>query len=171
MGLDITAYRQVKRVENAQLDQDGQPVDWQSHQLVYINNNFPGRAEGIEDKAVYDYGTESIDFRAGSYRGYNVWRNELAKLAGYPPCADDPNYPNTHAQGAWKASSGPFWELINFADNEGVIGPVVGAKLAKDFEQFEPIAQHHSEPFFYDRYKEWRKAFELAADGGFVSFH
>ena len=63
--------------------------------------------------------------------------NELATLAGYAG-ADD----------AWERTDGPFWELINFSDCEGVIGPKTSAKLAGDFAAFQEKADAHHGQWF-----------------------
>lgn len=169
MGLDITAYSNIRHVPDV-TDQD------RAYELgltmLWRNNDFPHRADDIIDRGVYAYAT-MIDFRAGSYSGYNLWREELAKLAGYPALSDprrDRSGPR-HDVGAWNADSGPFWELINFSDCEGVIGATVAAKVLRDFVEFQPKADAHQGDWFRDRYALWRKAFELAANDGAVSFH
>lgn len=172
MGLDITAYRGLKRDENPKLDADGYP-DGPDRFLAYASSvdfseeNWPGRAQGIERGAVYEFAA-SDGFRAGSYSGYNRWRDNLAKLAGFKGGADE----------AW-ATPEPyaFGELINFADNEGVIGPVVSAKLAKDFADYEERATAFAPTigeeggYWLIQYGRWKAAFEMAADGGAVLFY
>lgn len=172
MGLDITAYKALTKVENPKLDSDGRPENYNEETSFYANPDFPGRMEGIEENTVYRY-VDAHGFRAGSYGGYNGWRNELAKLAGYPVGAyrEFGRAYESYAAGAWKASEGPFYELINFSDCEGTIGPVVAAKLAKDFAEFQAKADEHPEDYFRHKYNEWRKAFEMAADNGAVDFH
>lgn len=54
---------------------------------------------------------------------------------------------------------------------EGVIGSSVSAKLAKDFADFQKDADAHEDRNFREKYAEWRKEFEMAADDGAVSFH
>jgi len=162
MGLDITAYKKLSKIEKPELDRDGYPVRWDTEVQLrtdYTEKDFPGRTEGLEHVAVYSY-AEEHRFRAGSYSGYNSWRNELAKLAGY-----------TSADDCWNNhTSGPFYELINFSDCEGVIGPVVSAKLAKDFADYREKAEIIG-GWFFDAYQDWEKAFTMAADNGAVSFH
>ena len=54
-----------------------------------------------------------------------------------------------------------------------MIGSAVSAKIAKDFAEFDEKAktiQVGSYGWFYGLYQEWRKAFEMAADGGAVNF-
>lgn len=183
MGLDITAYGGLTKVD-AVFDADGEPInpatreplDWgtEYHFQPRANSYFPGREAGIEMDAVYR-AARQMGFRAGSYGGYNTWRDELAKLAGYPAVSVD-RYGTGNAQlrydrSAWDASGGPFWELICFSDCEGVIGPVVSAKLAADFASHQGDADAHQDEWFRTLYATWRKAFEMAADNGAVYFH
>jgi hypothetical protein len=117
--------------------------------------------------------TESHGFRAGSYSGYNWWREQLCQLAlGVPP-SEVWEDPDAHA-------GKPFLEMINFSDAEGAIGPVTSAKLAKDFAINEArlvtlaeqrIADPDEREYFTTLLSDWRHAFELAAKDGFVIFH
>jgi hypothetical protein len=161
MGLDITAYRRVEEVPSPELDADDFPVDWKCQTRFLDNTDFPGRFEGLKAEAIYAF-ADSFDFRAGSYSGYGWWREQLAALAGYS------------TEDAWngRADGKPFIELVNFADNEGTLGPAVCARLAKDFADFDDRAKAHSpETWFYESYCNWRKAFEMGADRGAVDFH
>jgi hypothetical protein len=163
MGLDITAYQELTKVENPELDGDGYPVDYDSHwkarHLDSYDKSFPGRSEGLKNGTVYSF-HKSFGFRAGSYGGYSQWRRELAQLAGY---ASDTDCWENH-------KSGPFFELINFYDNEGTIGPVVAKKLAKDFTDHHKMAAIVG-GYFFERYCDWENAFNMAADNGAVDFH
>lgn len=169
MGLGITAYRNLTKID-AVFNADGEPIDpttreplhYEDYTQVHVNFDFPERADPLEDLAIYAY-EDSMDFRAGCYGGYNGWRATLADLAGYTPTQ------------AWQgeAEGKPFLELVNFSDCEGAIGPIVAAKLAKDFAEWDERAKAFRNPetdWFYDRYKLWRQAFEMAADGGVVKF-
>ena len=162
MGLDITAYRNARKVEGVEVDSDGYPKDYDRFDLItgseidYTEKNFPGRTSGIV-AGIYE-AEDSFGFRAGSYGGYNSWRNQLAQVAGF---RGDHDVWDNH-------SEGPFVELINFSDCEGIIGPKVSAKLAKDFADH---ADKAGDGYFRDKYDEWRKAFEMASDGGYVDFH
>lgn len=181
MGLDITAYEGISKLP-CHFNADGEPIDaetgeeldWNTYFQAHINSDFPKQAEGLEHQAVYSF-SRSEGFRAGSYSGYNQWRERLAELAGYP-AADYAKYGETtkrHDAGAWKADEGPFHALINFSDCEGVIGPVVSAKLAKDFADFQDRADAvmDHDGYWREKYASWRMAFEMAAKNGAVSFH
>ncbi len=175
MGLDITAYSRIEMID-AVYDQDGEPIDPTTRKPIggdfYRPSENPhyDRADGIRP-GVYRY-AKAIRHHAGSYGGYNRWREQLAELAGWPriPHEEDGANRPSCAASAWNATEGPFWELIAFSDCEGTIGAVTAAKLAKDFANHQAKADAHEDERFRAKYKEWRAAFELAADGGVVSF-
>jgi hypothetical protein len=172
MGLDISAYRQLTPAPADWFDDEGEPLreHWDDSVRIYRNPDFPGRDAGLSETDRYTF-ADKMGFRAGSYGGYSEWRNWLAKLAAYPVVTDEPAC-HQHSAGAWRASGGPFWEMIDFSDCEGVIGPIVAAKLAADFAAFDDAAKAADpDDWFYDRYKLWCQAFEMAADGGAVEFH
>jgi len=167
MGLDISAYPRLVPAPGDVAMTDGEPDDWQSYFVVRRDEiemteaHFPGATEGLTP-GVYRRDGE-FGFRAGSYGGYNQWRDQLARLAGW-----------SGATAAWddpKSVSGPFGRLINFSDCEGYIGPAPAAKLAADFAEYQHAADRHPDEWFREQYSRWRKAFEMAADGGLVDFH
>lgn len=172
MGLDISYYKKITPMD-AVFDEDGEPIDAQTREPLEcdyyqpIQNPDYDRADGIT-RGIYSF-EESDGFRAGSYSGYGHWRNQLAELAGYP-AADRENH-HKHSATAWEAESGPFWEMITFSDCEGTIGAKTSAKLAKDFADHQAKADAHEDELFRGLYAEWRKAFEMAAEEGAVSFH
>lgn len=158
MGLDITAYKNIKPVENPVLD-DGYPVDLVNNWLPgasmdWSEKIWPGRGEGVDSKTVYEF-EESYEFRAGSYSGYNWWRSNLEEFASN--------------------KSRAFKELIEFADNEGVIGSVVAKKLSKDFHDNEEAAKEYSKhigdgEYWMEKYYDWMEAFDYASNNGAVDF-
>lgn len=159
MGLDITCYRQLtKAIGNEAFNDTGELKYGDGWEQLFHNWHFPGRADDIQDGCAYR-SMDSGEFRAGSYGGYNLWREQLAKLAGYEKAAR-----------VWDGATGPFCELIHFSDCEGTIGTAVSAKLAKDFAEFQAAADAHADEKFRRLYAEWRRAFEVAADGGAVQF-
>lgn len=176
MGLDITAYRKLAKVEGGRVNDDGYAEDANGKLLpnartFYDNTDFPGRIAPIEGRVPYTYEDADDVFSAG-YMGYGFWREELAKLAGYP-LTEVSTYGITehkHAAACWNGATGPFSELINFADNEGTIGSVAAAKLLQDFIEWDEKAQQVQTPRFYERYSAMRKGLEMAADDGALRF-
>lgn len=154
MGLDITAYKNIHKVEGDSKDQDSELLFITDYDIEWSNGFERGHATDLA-AGYYEHDNDPWMFCAGSYSRYNHWRNRLAALAD----GDD------------------FIELIQFADNEGVIGPAVSAKLAKDFagydkkaKRFGYIDEKDEREYFYRKFNDWRKAFETAAQNGCVVF-
>ena len=176
MGLNITAYSKIKKLD-VTFNKDGEainpatqePLDYDDYIRAFINPHFPSRAADIDDSVAYSF-EKSRSFRAGSYSGYNDWREHLAKMVGYPSVDAETDPRHAHSNGACESTEGPFWELIFFSDCEGVIGTAISTKLAKDFADHDKNAAEIG-GLFYELYGNWKKAFELAADGGMVYFH
>ena len=66
MGLDITAYKNLKSVENPMLDEDGYPINWQTEWLAgasmeWSESVWAGRGDGVKSYTVYTYEKE-FDF-------------------------------------------------------------------------------------------------------------
>ena len=191
MGLDISVISQMSPVEIPEGIEkwSEEYYDWESDLgkgslwSVWIDPNFPRQGEGLPDADVVESEGETYYFRAGSYSGYGEWRNDLALAAGYEGGSEE----------VWmKADEGaygfPFEELINFPDNEGVIGPVVSQKLYDDFVNYEKDIDHAIDQWylkmnpekeyygddvkwFKAKYKDWKYAFDIARKNGMVIFH
>jgi hypothetical protein len=178
MGIDISAYKDIIKVSTGHFDADGDPINKETGEAVeydfraYANPDFPGREEGVEDRAHYTAGSYGNGFSAG-YGRYNRLREELAKLGGWPVgeyVQYGVKHP-THCEKCWAGEKGPFSELINFSDCEGTIGPVVSKKLAADFAEHQGKADAHPSEEFRAFYAAMRNAFETGAQNGCVVFH
>ena len=157
MGLDIRVFKGLKKVNNPELDEYGYPINeytqWKPGAgMEWSESVWPGKGKPLNYNEVYEY-EKSEYFHAGSYHGYNWWRDCLNEFAG----------------------NVAFQELIDFADNEGVIGSELSKKLYEDFRIYHDRAKEYSEKiadglWWFDKYCEWEKAFEMAKDDGAVEF-
>jgi len=165
MGLDITANRGlIPCALHGNAD-----AAWNARH-IYLTIHpelFPERTTPVSE-GCYQY-AEEFDFRAGSYSGYNRWRDQLSRFAhGVSP---ETVWGNADYVGK------PFYELIEFSDCEGFIGPVVATKLSRDFQEHTSEAikwsrQYGAEAdYWLQKYHDWMKAFRLASDNGVVRFH
>lgn len=163
MGLDITAYPQLKDT--------GRPFDSDVDEgNAYIFGNHPDfatRCMEFTPQNAFKYEGE-LHAYIGAYSYYGAWREKLAELAGYPPVV---GRPRPYSEGAWAATEGPFWELIDFTDCDGVLGTAVCQKLAKDFAAYEESARLLEDEDFLYTYRQFKAAVEFASDGGAVVFH
>ena len=167
MGLDITAYSHLTAIGK---HTNGWCED-EDHIEAFSYDEFPQSFRGIPILSAYrptladgskilDGGcyvvtdaTKSHQFQAGSYGGYNVWRENLRNQ--FNPYVEE---------------DVPFFELIWFADNEGTIGPEAAVDLLADFRE-HAAAYVQPDNWRTTLYSDWTRAFELAADGGLVQFH
>jgi hypothetical protein len=161
MGLDVTALSKVKFISA-----DGEYDEMTDRGYEWIgrtNRDWLDRADG-RTNGYYSY-EERLDFPAGSYSGYGAFRHWLSStMLGVAPAI------------VWGNSrtyqDKPFYELINFADNEGVIGPGPAKRLAEAFAAHDKQARDDNAPgSYYEEYVTWWRAFELAAEDGLVEFH
>lgn len=163
MGLDITAYRQIVLVRPLapnELPTEKERAFDRLH-LLSPCHDFPDHADGVV-RGLYS-ATETFDFRAGSYSGYNRWRNDLARAVGLEADQVWRDFDR------WKEK--PFAWLINFTDCEGVIGSTLSARLYDDFITHADRAKDHPELDSYEQYSNFTRAFAIASDGGAVEFH
>lgn len=164
MGLDIRVYQNLSKVT--------EPFRGELNRLI-VNNptEFQARAMPLESQATYEGGCV-LTFSAGPYSTYNRWREKLAEIVGYQPVMYDDGRGSKRMRcdaGAWAATKGPFWEVINFSDCEGVLGPEACRKLAKDFADYSKIAELESREFT-DLYVLFAEAVTLASHQGAVKF-
>jgi hypothetical protein len=174
MGLDVTAYSKVEFLEAMDAEaweekywMNEKDMPFRTAIAHHWESCYADRAAPIIEGGVYRINGDEVDVHGGSYTGYNEWRDWLSRtMLGVP------------ARAVWENEEiykgRPFYELINFSDCEGIIGSVVAAKLAADFETHQAPAEHYGQRddgWYAKKYREWRKAFTLAADGGFVMFH
>ena len=176
MGLDITSYEHVALVEEVHALEDsegnycGDPEEYggQDHVRVY-SPDFPDSLGSLQHDKCYLATGDTFGFRAGSYSGHGQFRAALCEAAlGVPPenVWEDPD----------EFRGKPFYELINFSDCEGAIGPEVCAKLAADFQRERAVrdaleAKDLPGDWYVQKFDDWQRAFELAADTGLVQFH
>lgn len=179
MGLDISTYENLQfALPGEGMDEDGDIDDSNGYFKLHVNQDFLARAAGIPDGAICSGYEKTHSFRAGSYSGYGEWRNMLAELAQYPLAPEEYGSRagrSTHQAGAWQTDEGPFWELINFSDCEGCIGPQISEKLAANFEQWHDKAkvffESKGDSYHWRKYEDFALAFKMAANNGAVSFH
>ena len=161
MGLDISYYEKFFPADDATIEarENGEV------QLWYVPSAEFDTLDGIAHEYVRGYGNIG-HFRAGSYSGYNAWRQWLTSIVHGVEPRDVWSNPDNY-------KGKPFYELIHFSDCEGCIGPKTSAKLAQDFADYQSTidAMPDDGTWFKSAYREWRHAFETASGSGFVEFH
>lgn len=155
-----------------------------NHFLVFAHREFVQSFRGLHDdtsdpdrkrlggrcyEATAD--TKRHKILSTSYGWYGCWRETLAKaVLGVEPVAVWTDFDS------WRAR--PFFELINFADSEGCIGPEACADLLSDFQNpdhraaYEAVAADMRDPLdtWMSVWSSWVTGLALAVDGGFVHY-
>jgi hypothetical protein len=160
MGLDIVAYKGLTKTD--------------AEENIHVSRDEFGYNDDLE-KGWYDC-ADSFHFRAGSYSSYNNWRRVLCEAI----------HGMTDIE-FWKDQDSlvgsAFFELINFSDCEGQIGPKVSEKLYQEFSNPENEEKFRSycekeygdelgavEDFYMANWEDFKKAFEIARDNGLVQW-
>lgn len=169
MGLDVKAVNNLEYAE---------PLDWDVYEELYdlgekitylqVNPHFPHSSVGVVD-GIYRLTPDSEEYswHAGSYGGYNLFREFLAESAGYTPhdCWESP----------YSYLGSAFYELVNFSDAEGTIGTEASRALYQDFvenrEAFVDFVGDDDVMYFVERYDVWTEGLRIASNNGYVIFH
>jgi hypothetical protein len=163
MGLDITAYRQIRRIADwpegaesiddvADYGDDGYVFNGRPVFAVYpdATQGFPEHAADLAP-GLYTY-AEQTSFRAGSYSGYNAWRDALSRAAlGLPAkqvWSDFDRHRHRERGVAWLINADIRAHESAIRDRGGVIVS-----------------------WFGDGLDRWIAGLALAADDGVLSFH
>jgi hypothetical protein len=182
MGLDISAYRVSGYLGTESNDSD-------DNFCVYGATGFEDRADNME--GCYKEGEYMFGFRAGSYGGYNWWRDVLSQAT--EQILNSERYADTVRKRAKGVPGDSFMKLIWFSDCEGFIGTETSTELYEDFNRFEKsitreltIQKYHEGgnpnfefivdggdiDIFLTTYRNFMKAFKIASEvGGIVLFH
>lgn len=162
MSLDVTAYEVATLLPEH--EEPDNFTDEDDYQLAFAAPGLERSLAGLIPRRYYTTSGRSYEFRAGSYIYYDEFRRALCRAALDTDLETIWNDPDTWADK-------PFFELLNFADNEGSIGPVAAAALAEDFTTLdEEVTLLFTDLDHQRSYQEWKSALRLAADTGMVVF-
>ena len=176
MGLDICAYSNIVKQPEPEIQKVvGKLLSSEGEEVLEVFE-VTDRCHDLEEGVYLDtFDTVQHHFRAGSYSGYNQFRNLLSKaLLGVEASAvwEDP----TSFEGR------PGYEMIDFSDCEGTISSSVADKLRQDLAENREVfatyliekenTQKDSDEFqcIMEVYDNFIYAFELASENGVVVY-
>lgn len=199
MGLDIVSYRYCRFVQPlTKLCHEGECEHCDDDYLRHYYPNEPVFAHNAPDfrGGVYrvsftqENSPNSFHFRAGSYHGYNLWREWLCQFATGESYSDF--WLSTNLVALMTGNTLPFWELLNMSDCEGIITGPVATELLKDFEDHreKALAWRSTKPverkswlpgvseaevefdpdYWVENYELWTQAFRVASPEGILVF-
>jgi hypothetical protein len=116
--------------------------------------------------------TVEADVLQMAYTSYGHWRDLVAQAS----CGMTTEALWGHLE-VLDPDTVPFYELLNFSDCEGTVGPLAAAELASDFtdearerfvrslpEGMDPWSREH----FLEAWDGWRRGVALAAQSGLI---
>lgn len=174
MGLDICAYSNIMKQPEPEVQKVvGKLLSSEGEEILEVFE-VTDRCHDLEEGVYLDtFDTVQHHFRAGSYSGYNQFRNLLSKaLLGVEASAvwEDP----TSFEGR------PGYEMIDFSDCEGTISSSVADKLHQDLVENRDVFKAHLIEVFgedndqvewsMETYDNFIYAFELASENGVVIY-
>ena len=159
MGLDMRAYENAELVPEKLLPED-EDERYDSFAHVWLNGNFPAEIGLVG--GWYKTSGESFSWRAGSYSGYNQFRRMLAEMFDD---RTDEDYWYEDADPTW-----PFFELINYSDCEGAMGPQAIQNVGADFTEYAGLwtatyGGRMDWDWMNQKYAEWTKGTTIAKHG------
>lgn len=125
---------------------------------------FPHSLRGMDDVGFVRLGEEFPQEVMMSYGGYNRFREDLC-IKAYGVTTHD----------VWndldKYRGREFFDIINFADNEGVLGSVAVSCLAHDFSHYDfDWGIQYGYNSHQKIYNKFRDGFNFASHGGLAIF-
>ena len=141
MGLAFEGLQKVGYI-GPDVDVDMDTEDGKYVRLFTIAG-VPDRSDGMKPGWYMRFG-ERFNWSNTPYSWYGDWRAALGAMVGV----------DVHKLHRMKRppKTGPFIELLNYADNQGFFGPTTSTKLLSDFESHRP----HAVAFAAELDKMWR---------------
>lgn len=150
MGLSIKVWNNLRPIEN---ETDGSLV---IIELLEFKDRFknlrPGKYDANLIKSYYSY----------PYSMHKEFRDYLAQIF---TLTFEEVVTNSE-----KYTRLPFFELINFPDNESCMDWETAQKLHQDFVHYKNHAFKVLPNEYHDIYNQWTEIFELAKENGVVEF-
>lgn len=159
MGLSVSVYKNIKPCSDEDANFVAYVVDkswkWKVKNLIY-NQSYKG--DRIDNVGV-DYG----------YGFHGLFRGFLLSIAGRQDllCEDGKvDYEKIYTENGL-----PFFDLIDFADNEGCLDWEVSERILSDFDLYAEKAKKSDNYVMSERYAKWHDVFRAAVEHkGVVEF-
>lgn len=162
MGLDVRVYKNIELVEN--IDEENE--DWDFTAFV-IDDSWLYKIKNLINRGQYK-GKTSYRGVSYPYSSHSRFRESLIKLIGRTDLLDD------EGKIIWGDivvnTDIPFFDFIDFADNEGVLDWEVSSKIYDDFVKYNDLASNSMDKYTYSKYVTWLETFQDAKDNGVVVF-
>ena len=156
MGLYVKVYGNIKLAEN---EEDA------NFKAFVIDEDWNYKIKNLQDGKNY---TGEVLYCGVSYSCsmHNRFRERLVKLVGREDLLDGEG----KIKWAELPIDIPFYDFIDFADNEGCLDWEVSNTIYSDFVKYNEKAKLEMDYHFYTLYETWLETFMSAKDGNVVVF-
>lgn len=155
MGLDVRVYSNLKREKENNSD----------FKAYVLEKDWEYKIKNLEKNKYY---SGDVVFRgiSYSYSSHNRFREKLVNLINRTDLL------NSEGKIIWDnmPNNIPFYDLINFADNEGCLDWEVSETIYSDFKKFNRKAKKEMNEYDYSSYQEWLETFKISKNKGVVVF-
>lgn len=156
MGLDVRVYKNVKITDNE---------EYHDFFACVIDDKWKHKIKNLQENKRYT-GNRAFVGISYNYSYHSRFREVLIRLIERADLLD--------AQGKidWNNldSKIPFYDFIDFADNEGCLDWEISAIIFSDFEKYNEKAKQELNEYDYSNYEKWLETFKIAKDNGVVVF-
>ena len=152
MGLSVTVYKNIKPCN----DEDANFVAY------VINDSWKWKIKNLGYGQAYkgDF-IDNVGIDCG-YGFHGLFRGFLLKIAGRQDLVG--NDGKVDYDKIYKEKSLPFFDLIDFADNEGCLDWEASEKILVDFELYSEKASQSDNAVMSERYVKWHDVFRAAVE-------
>lgn len=158
MGLSVSVYQNIEKISEGSEDF--------SFSAYVIDPNWAHKIKNLESGQSYkgDCVYNGVSYSCSTH---NRFREQLINVIGRKDLLGDDN------KILWGKLTVdiPFYDFIDFADNEGCLDWETSAKIYEDFVKWNLLAQCTMDEYYYSKYSQWLKTFEVGKDRGVVVFH
>jgi hypothetical protein len=156
MGLLVKVYQNIKEAS----DKEDYCFD-----AYVISEEWNYKIKNLKNRGLYD---GDCVFKGISYpcTSHNRFREQLVKLIDRM----DLIKPDGTIDWDNLKPDMPFYDFIDFADNEGCLDFEVSEKIYQSFKEWEVKAQFLLTGWVLDKYNEWLQAFDLSRQNGVMVF-
>lgn len=149
MGLDVSVYGKIR------ISKNNEDCDFTA---FVIDDRWNHKIKNLKPGSHY-CGDLIFDGVSYAYSSHSRFRELLVKLI------EREDLLNSSGEIKWEELQDqhiPFYDFIDFADNEGCLDWEISGKIYSDFEKYNDAAKHSMAENEYYRYEQWRKTFEVA---------
>jgi hypothetical protein len=153
MGLAVAVYTNIKKSDEEQAD----------FKAYVIDDEWKFKIKNLKDGGYYT-GDKIYSDSLYSCSTHNRFREALISLIGRDDLLDD----NGKIKWNYLPNNIPFYDFINFADNQGCLDFEINQIIYNDFEKFKNIAKEYDNHYIKMYYERWLDIFIFGKEKGNV---